>query len=213
MGLYLALWTFWFQVTAGRDPAPGLFHSRTEARNMECERIPVTEAVARYPGVVRPPDPRGDIYERSVLICSERLMDAALRAPEDEAILSNLEDNARTAAGMATSFRPELEQATWLVESHTANPEVNAKLSFATKNALLDQGLRVSDRTPVLGFDDLSVIARMPPMEAWPAACFRFKETGALGPQDALLASVVLDPKETIVHTGVCAQGVWTWLR
>lgn len=213
MGLYLALWTFWFQVTAGRDPAPGLFRPRSEARNMECERVPVAVAVARYPGVVPPPDPRGDLYERQVLVCTERLLDAELRAPADEALLSGLEDSARRAAGMATTFRPELQEATWLVESHTTNPEVNAKLSFATKNALVDQGLRVSDRVPLLGFDDLTVIARMPPLEAWPAACFRFSETGALKDSDALLASVVLDPKETIVHNGVCAQGAWTWLR
>lgn len=213
MGLYLALWTIWFQITAGGDPALGPSKSRSEARNMECERIPVALAVARYPGVVRPPDPRGDLVEREVLVCTEKLMAEDLRSPSDEAILSNLDETAQEIAGLATASRPELKSATWLVESHTANPEVSAKLSFAAKNALVAQGLRVSDRTPILGFDDINVITRLPPMEAWPAACRRYRDTGGMGENDALLATVVLNPKETILHTGVCAQGAWTWLR
>jgi hypothetical protein len=213
VGLYLALWTFWFQVTAGRDPAQGVFRSRGDVGNMECERVPVPVAVARYPGVVPPPDPRGDLVERQVLICTERLMDKDLRSPADEAILSNLNETAQEIAAMATASRPGLKDATWLVDSHTADPAVSAKLSFATKNALVKQGLKVSDRTPILGFDDIRVITRLPPMDAWSAACFRYAETGSLGKDDALLASMVLNPNETIVHTGVCAQGVWTWLR
>ena len=151
--------------------------------------------------------------EREVLICTERLMKAELRSPADEAILSNLDKTAQDIAALATAARPELKAATWLVESHTANPEVSAKLSFAAKNALVLQGLTVSDRTPILGFDDLNVITRLPPLEAWPAACLRYSQTGSLKQDDALLATVVLNPKETILHTGVCAQGVWTWLR
>lgn len=180
---------------------------------MECERVPVSVAIARYPGVVRPPDPRGDLVEREVLICSEKLMNPDLRSPADEAILSSLDQTAQDIAGLATAARPELRDKTWLVESHTANPEVSAKLSFAAKNALVNQGMTVSDRSPILGFDDIQVITRLSPMEAWPAACFRYAQNESMGPDDALLASVVLNPRETIVHSGVCAQGVWTWLR
>lgn len=212
MGLYLAIWTFWFTVTAARDPAPGLLRSRADAANMECERVPVDVAVERRPGAVPPVDPRGDLVSREVLICTEKLMPLDLRDPDDEAILTSLGATAEDFAALAATTRPELAHATWLVDSHTADPQVSAKLSFATKNALMQQGLQVSDRTPILGFDDVSVIARMPPLQAWPAACTRYTDTGSLGPDDALLAHVVLDPRESIVHAGVCAQGVWTWL-
>lgn len=213
MGLYLALWTLWFKISNVGNPAPGLFNSRTEAQNLECERVPVPVAVERYPGVVPPPDPRGDLMERQVLICSERLLPADLRAPQDEALLIGMEASAREIAALATASRPELKDALWLVESHTSNPQVNDKLSFATKNAMVDLGLQVSDRTPVLGFDDVSVITRLPPLEAWPAACLRYHQTGALGAGEALLASTLVDPRETQLHTGICAQGAWTWLR
>lgn len=212
MGLYLATWALWQSVTHTNDPAPSLFKSRSSARNLECERLPVQQAADRYPGSVLPVGPRGDLMERSVLVCHQRMVAPDLRRPADEALLVSLSESADQMARLA-SLRPELQDATWLVQSHTTSGEVDAKLAFATKNALIDKGLSVSDRTPVLGFDDLDVITRMPPFEAYPAACGRYTDTGSLGPGQVLLSLVVLDPRESVVHAGLCSEGGWTWLH
>jgi hypothetical protein len=212
MGLYMLSWYLWQSVTHRDDPAPSLLRSRSSARSLECERLPVGLAADRYPGVVAPVGPRGDLIERSVLVCSQRMVDPELRRPADEAILSSLGEHADRMARLA-SLRPELQDATWLVESHTTNPEVDAKLSFATKNALVERGLLVSDRSPLLGFDDLDVITRMEPFDAYPAACARYAANGSLGPDQVLLAPLVLDRRETAVHAGLCVQGAWTWLQ
>jgi len=213
VGLYTLLWYVWHTVNAGQDPAPSLFDSRSDARHYACERLPVNVAAERHRGTIPPVDPRGDWIERDVLVCSEYLLDPDLRRPEDQALLLDLDQTADGLAHLATTMRPELDGSTWLVESHTVNPEVAAKLSFATKNALMEQGLLVSDRSPILGFGDVDVITRMEPFAAFPAACRRYRDNGSLRPGDALLTAAVLDPRETQVHAGVCADGVWTWLQ
>jgi len=193
------------------DPAPGPIRLRAQARNMDCEHISAQEAHQRYPGIIAAAKPRGDYVERRAMVCKERLMRPGLRVAQDDAILSRLEDRAAELVGVA--MRPDLADRTWLVETHYPSGPVSAKIAFATKNALVQQGLAVSDRTPVLGVDDLDVITHMGPWQAYPAACRRYADTGGMGAGDALLAVVNLDPRETILHAGLCADGRWEWLQ
>jgi hypothetical protein len=197
----------------GPDPARGLIRTREQSRNMDCERVGVDQGSERYPGVIVPTRPRGDFVQRSVVVCKERLMPPGSRTAQDDAILLSLQglvDDLATAAG---ALRPDLADRTWLVETHYPSGQVAAKIAFATKNALLLQGLRVSDRTPILGVGDIDVITRMEPELAYAAACQRYAASGSLGGDDALLAIVNLDPRETILHAGLCVDGAWEWLR
>ncbi len=209
----IILWLGLLVFVSPKDPAPGLLHSKNEARNLECERLSVEEASRAHPGDVAPPGPRGDYYARSALVCTERLVRPGLRDARDEAILSTLDARSSELAAAADALRPELQGATWLVETYYPDPQVAAKIGFATKNALVFQGLRVSDRTPLLGAGDVQVITRMTPSDAYAAACRRYADNGSLGPDDVLLGVVSLDPRETALHAGLCQQGTWTWLR
>ncbi|MEL6347259.1 MAG: hypothetical protein AAFV53_29355 [Myxococcota bacterium] len=195
------------------NPAPGLWQSRTASRTLDCERLKAGDASREYPGEVKVSGPRGDFVERSALICRERLMRPGLRAAADEAVLRELEATVSDLATVAASLQPDLEARTWLVEAYHPSGPVSGKISFATKNALVGAGLRVSDRTPILSAKDIEVITRMPPSEAYPTACARYFATGGLGEDDALLAVVNRDPRETILHAGLCVQGRWTWVQ
>jgi hypothetical protein len=156
-------------------------------------------ASQRRPGEVQAAKPRGEYVERSALVCAERLMRPGLREDRDEAILSTLEPLVSDLAA-AGDVHPELATRTWLVEAHYPSAPVSAKLVFATKNTLVGKGLVVSDRTPMLSAGDVDVITRMPPEEAYPAACRRYHDNGSLGANDALFAVVSRDPRETILH-------------
>lgn len=195
------------------DPAPGLTRSKAASRHMECERMTAEVASRRYPGVIVPPKPRGDYVERSVLVCSQRVLREGLRRPQDEAVLSTLASTASELASATEAVPASLASRTWLVEAFYPSAPVAAKLSFATKDALVQLGRSVSDRTPTLSAGDLDVITRLPPRESYPAACRRYFETGAMDDGDALLAIVNLDPRETALHAGLCASGAWTWVR
>lgn len=197
---------------ATMDPAPGLARSKTWTRNLECERLTAREGHGQYPGVIAEPDPRTELFERAALVCRERFARLGLRTPREEAVLSELEGSA-SAIGAAAALWPELAGRTWLVEVFDPSTAVAGKIGFATKNALLRGGMRVSDRTPVLSAGDVDVLLRMPPDEAYPAACHRWADNGSLGAADVLLAVVVRDPRETFLHAGLCVSGGWTWLR
>lgn len=196
------------------NPIPGALRSRTWTRTLECERLLGEQGVRRYPGIVKPPPARGgEFIRRSAVICRQRLMRDGLRAPGDEALLMTLEPMTVTLVEAAASLRPDLSGATWLVEASVPNPVVGTKVAFATKNALMERGLTVSDRMPLLGHGDVDVITRLAPEEAYPAACLRWAATGSIREGDAVLAVVVLDPRETVLHAGVCVDGAWSWLR
>ncbi len=213
MGWYfliaLALVPFVFRA----DPIPGIRTRRQDTRNMDCERISGELGAQRYPGVIPEARPRGDFLEREVVACKERLMRPGLRDTPDAAILDSLQLQATELAAAARTTRPDLAERSWLVEAHHTNPQVAAKVTFAAKNALGRQGLLASDRAPVLGVGDIDVITRMAPERAYDAACQRYAANGSVGPGDALLAVILIDPRETILHAGVCADGGWQWLR
>ncbi len=209
----LLIWFAFLVFVAPRDPAPGALHTLSSTRTLECERLSVEEASRLHPGEVAAPAPRGDYYPRSALVCTEQFMRPGLRSDKDEAILSTLDQRSTELALVAEALRPELEGSTWLVETYYPGNQVASKISFATKNALVAEGLRVSDRTPILAAGDVQVLSRMAPDAAYPAACRRYFDNGSLGPDDVLLGVVSRDRRETVLHAGICAGGQWTWLR
>ncbi|MCB9797225.1 MAG: hypothetical protein H6741_31440 [Alphaproteobacteria bacterium] len=194
-------------------PVPTLFRSKTELRHQRCERLTLAEAEARLPDRLNPPRPRGDRVDRSVMLCAEDLVRPGLRSPRDEAILATLDARATELAADASARYSELDASTWLVEVYHPDTVVAEKVDFATKNALMALGLQVSDRAPRVAVGDVQVLTRMEPWDAYPAACKRYSDNGSMGPEDALLAVMLIDMQETNLHAGLCAQGHWTWLR
>lgn len=195
------------------DPAAGLRHNKDFARRYECSSVSAEVGDARRPGQVEVSAPRGDYVERSAVICTERLLRPGLRAPRDEAILSRMDALTAELASSAAGRRPDLGARTWLVETYYPSAAVSSKLAFATKNALMAQGLKVSDRAPVLSAGDVEVLTRLDPEAAYPAACLRYASLGGLDGDHALLAVMSLDSRETILHAGLCADGAWTWIQ
>ena len=208
--LLAAMWIvpFW-----GPDPSPSLTRSKEAARRYECEWVSPETAKRQFPGRVREAKPRGEFVERTIVVCTQPVLGPGVRHPRDAAILRHLEATTAELASAAASLRPDLADRTWLVEVFYPNAQVSPKIGFATKAALMDDGLQVSDRAPVLGASDVEVLTRMPPSVAYPAACTRYTDTGSLDSGHALLAVLVRDPRETILHAGVCADGQWMWLR
>lgn len=193
------------------DPGPTLLRAKARARNFECQRLSAQAGKDLYPGRVDVSKPRGDYIARDAVVCRERLFREGQRQARDEAILLELQRHATTIAGSVETL--DLPGRTWLVETFYPSQAVAAKINFATKNALMQDGMRVSDRTPLLSASDLDVLMRMPAAQAYPSACQRYFDTGALKDTDALLAVVLRDPQETNLHAGVCASGGWVWLR
>jgi hypothetical protein len=167
----------------------------------------------QYPGQIIAPRPRGEFVDRTALVCTERILRPGLRNARDEAVLRDLDAQARELAVAATSTREDLADHTWVVETFYPGAQVAWKIAFAAKNALMAQGASVSDRVPMLAAGDIAVLTRMSPAEAYPAACKRYHELGSLGEGDALLAVVSRHPRETTLHAGLCVAGGWTWLR
>ncbi len=213
MGWYFVIALLLVPFVFRADPVPGFVYDRDTIRNLDCERIGGQQGAARYPGVIPAARPRGDFLEREVVICKEKLMRPGLRDAPNEAVLSTLQAQVTELAAAAHSTRPDLSERRWLVEAHHMEVQVASKIDFAAQNALAQQGLRVSDRNPTLGLDDIDVIIRLEPLQAHELACRRYAETGSLGPEEALLAVMILDPRETILHAGLCADGGWQWLR
>lgn len=206
--LLLMMWLSW------DDLSPRAGYGRSDARRYDCERLDPVAGSKRYPGRIAPPPARSTPDDQAgAVLCRERMLRPGLRDDRDEAILSTLDDRAAELAGLARKRRPDLAERTWMVEVFYPDGTVSAKIDFATKNALVREGLAVTDRAPVLGFGDVNVITRMAPADAYPVACRRYQDTGSLGEADALLAVLVRDPRETMLHAGLCDQGRWMWLR
>ena len=195
------------------DPAPGLYRTVERSRQLGCERASIAEGVAEFPGRVLPSGPRGDFVERGLVVCRERLLAPGVRSDRDEAVLIGLQTRALDIAAAAGSIRPDLQEQTWLVEVNDPSGPMVDKLAFAVKNALMEQGMAVSDRRPRLAIGDIEVLTRMEPGAAYPAACQRYQEVGSLRENDVLLAVVTRDIRDTALHAGLCVRGEWTWLR
>ncbi len=211
--LFILLFNMPGIVESAREPLDGWLPSEIALGDLECE--PVTEVGARRlrPGQVAPPSARQDFLDRRAVVCRERLMPQGLRRAQDDAILSELRTTSRDLAALVGELDTEQQARTWLVETFYPDSAVAAKIAFAVKNALLDRDLRVSDRAPTLAAGDIEVIGQLEPQAAYPLACTRYAASGSLESTDALLAIVLRDSRETILHAGVCADGEWRWLR
>ena len=192
----------------GINPAPGPNRTRTWSRNLECAWLAGQAGPRAYPGVIEPPRPRGDYIEQYTMVCRERALRLGLRDPIDEAILSTMQGTTLDLVERAANVDPALAARTWLVEVFVPSAAVAYKVSFAAKNALVGRGLSVSDRAPTLSATDVDVLVGLPATEAYPSACARY----ALDDGDVLLAMMLLDPRETSLHAGLCVDGGWMWL-
>jgi len=200
-----------FPYAVRTDPAPGLLRSKAESRSLHCEWLSLSEAERRQPGRLTPVRARGDYAEREVMLCEQQLLAAGTRAPGEDAILASLDATVTALANRTDSLG--LDDRVWMVEANHPSAQVASKIAFATKNALMGGGLRVTDRSPTLSAGDVDVITRLGPEESYAAACKRYADNGSLRPGDALLAVMVRDRRETALHSGVCTEGNWAWLR
>lgn len=211
--LFLALFYLPSLLERAQDPLDGWLPSEAALRKLDCDPVTMEGARQLAPGRLPEPSARGDYIERRAVICRERLLEPGIRRPRDDALLSRLRATADETAALVDELDPAERQRTWLVETFHPDPAVGHKIGFAVKNALLDRSLKVSDRAPALAAGDVEVIGRLEQQAAYPLACTRYAAAGSLGAGDALLAVVLRDPRETILHAGVCADGRWRWLR
>jgi hypothetical protein len=209
--LYLLIFSLPSIIETVRDPIDGLLPAKADLRDLDCTPLTTKGAARLAPGQVPLPE-RGDRLTRRAVICRERLLKHGTRPPQDDAILMQLRATAAEFA-VLTGAEPGWDTRRWMVEVIHPRSAVAQKISFATKNALLDLGRNVTDRTPTLAAGDIEVIGRLSPDRAWPLACLRYRAVESMGPNDALLAVVLRDHRETVLHAGICADGQWRWLR
>ncbi len=200
-------------IERANDPLHGWVASQSELRDLVCETTTVERARQIAPGRIAESSARGDFLERDAVVCRERLMPQGTRRGRDDAILEDLGTTARGLAALVGDLDAEQQGRTWLVETFHPDTRVAYKLGFAVKNALMDRDLSVTDRAPTLAAGDVEVIGALPPKKAYPLACTRYAAAGSLKPGDALLAVVLRDTRETVLHAGVCTDGQWRWLR
>jgi hypothetical protein len=187
------------------DPSPNVHRSVAEARTQHCRRMSHRAAYETFPGQVSEPEPRGDYFDTDAIVCEARM----LPARADEPSLSHMHQSVAELTQMARG----LQQATWRVEAFHTDDALAAKIAFAAKVALVEQGERVSDRAPTLAAEDVLVLARMDALTAYPVACARYRDHRSIGAGEALLMILQLDPRETTLHGAICnPDGGFRWL-
>lgn len=192
------------------DPVANVLQSKAEARSLECVRIPQTAAHARFPSEVPEPSPRANLPDADAMICTRMIMLEGERPARDEAILSTLGKDVGEIVEVAAATLPD---RTWHVESFYPDARVASKIAVAARTHLAERGRRVSDRVPLLAAGDLVVIGHLAPQDAYRTACARYHAEKSLGPGDAFLGLMLVDPRETALHAGICVDGEWKWLR
>lgn len=190
---------------------PLVFKTKAERRNLDCYRLPEADAAARFPGQV-PPPPGKEIAgaTNDVLVCSKRYLETGERQARDEAILTSLSQQVTELTESAGALAPP--GARWHVDAFYPSLPVAQKIAVAARTTLAERGLEVSDRVPLLAAGDVSVLAALHPTEAYPLGCARAFATEVLSGDDVFLGLMIVDPKETILHGGLCVRGEWRWL-
>lgn len=211
--LFILLFSAPSLLESAQDPLSGWLADQDDLRDLDCEPMTIEGARRVVPGQVAESSARGDFLDRRAVICRERLVPQGVRRAQDDAILYRLRESAHDMAQLVGELDPAERDRTWLVEAFHPDPGVAYKIGFAVKNALLDRDLHVTDRAPTLAAGDVEVIGQVRPEVAYPLACTRYALAGSMKANDALLAVVLRDPRETILHAGVCVGGRWRWLR
>jgi hypothetical protein len=193
--------------------APGVFRTKARARSYICTPLDQRKGAEQHPDVLEAPHPRGAYFSQSLEVCSERVLRDGLRDARDEVVLAHLNEQAAAIVQAVTGTRPDLAERTFLVEAHYPGHAVAPKLRFATQNALMSAGLAVSDRRPTLTTQDVVVLSQLAPDAAYAGACERYAALGSLHDNDALVAVLVRDSRQTDLQAGVCADGRWVWVR
>lgn len=209
--LFLMLLTLPTLVEHSSDPSPGIFQSKKAARNLECEHLSQAQAHALYPTQVPELPARGTHAVNNALVCTPRIMNHGERPARDELILSNLSKSVGEITDAAAALGHS--DLTWHVDSFYPDARVASKISVAARTDLAESGRKVSDRVPLLAAGDLAVLSRLSPQESWPLACTRYFAEGSLTERDAFLGVMIVDPRETQLHAGVCLGGEWRWLQ
>lgn len=200
-----------FLVSRTKDPAPGFWQSKEEARNLECVRRSQAEAHELDPSAVPAPPVRSTMVTVDALVCTPRIRRHGERGPQDEAILAGLRGSVQgIIEAAAASVKGDV---TWHVDAFYPEPRVASKISVAARTELAESGRRVSDRVPLLAAGDLSVLRGLPPQEKYRLACARYFAEGSLTSGQAFLGLMVVDPRETQLHAGLCLEGEWRWLQ
>lgn len=190
---------------------PLLFQSKAERRNMDCRRLTQNEAAERFPGQI--PQTRGRAIagvQPDVLACSSRYIQTTDRPPRDEAILSTLSLQVTELTETAAAQVPA--GVRWHVDAFYPSLPLAQKIAVAARTTLAERGYQVSDRVPTLAAGDVAVLATLPPSDVFRIACARSYQTEVLGPDDVFFGLMIVDPRETQLHAGVCQQGTWRWL-
>ncbi len=194
------------------DPA-SVFASRREARSLDCTRTTQAEASARQPGLVPEPAARGANFSiTDAMVCERNMLDGDERPPRDEAILSTL------TASMGELLRSASLEATardtlWHVDAFYPDARVASKIAVAARVALVEQGRLVSDRVPLLAAGDVAVVNRQRVEQRFPMACHRLFTEQTLQAPQVFLALMIIDPRESQLHAGLCSGGQWKWLQ
>ncbi len=193
------------------DPAPGVWHTRAESRQLACARLSQTEAHDREPGRVPEVPARQLPGVTEALLCQPLYLPEGERPARDEAILSTL----RHDVGELTQLASTLTEGdvTFHVDAFYPAPEIASKIAFAAKNELVEHGRVVSDRVPLLAAGDVSVLVHLPQARVYAAACTRYFAEHTLGEHDVFLGLMLLDERETHLHAGLCQAGQWRWVR
>jgi hypothetical protein len=198
-------------VQAAADPAPGIWQSKREARNLECVRMSLQQANDLHPGQFPEAPARRTASLHEALVCGRRIMAHGERPARDEHILSSLSVQVGELGEAAVAA--EGAHLTWHVDTFYPEPRVAQKVTVAARTHLAQTGRKVSDRVPLLAAGDLVVLSRLPPQDAYPLACARYFAAGALKEGEAFLGLMIVHPRETQLHAGTCVDGQWRWLR
>jgi hypothetical protein len=197
----------------GSDPALRAYRDgRTAVRDLECDRVPQVEAHKLHPARVPEPAPRGDAFmQYEAMVCSRRLLPWGEHPARDELILDNL------STSIAGLVQPALglgdKDTVWTVDAFYPDVDVTARIVGAARAELAQRGVNVSNTVPLLAAGDLLVLRRLDVKQAMPVACSRFQAEGSLGEHDAFIGLALVDGHESELHSGICQNGTWRWLR
>jgi len=214
--LFYLLSNFLGYVDIAADPVNEAWLGRQRARQLDCERLSQAEAHDRFPDRIPASHPRATaLMEVDALVCHHRLLEDDQRPPREALILDGLGDEVDELGSLAIASVPA--DAPWVVDAYYPDLVMTRKIATASRVALAERGVEVSDAPPRLTAGDVEVLRTLPMRDALPLACRRLHESGALvndaGRESPLLAVALLDPQETQLHAGTCVRGEFRWLR